>query len=62
LEAAKHHIYAASRHLAAAGKHHDGEHEEAKRHSGEAEILSKVADGKSKQAHHWSTAVARKKV
>jgi len=61
LDAAKHHIEAACKHLAAAGKHHDGEHEDGERDSGEAQILSKVANDKSRQAHRWSTALAKEK-
>jgi hypothetical protein len=55
LEAAKHHLDVASKHLAAVGKYNEGDVIGAERHSEEAWVASQFADGKSTEAHTKST-------
>ena len=61
LEAAKHHLEAASKHLEAAGKYKDGEDEEADKFSEEAQTASRLADGKSTEAHWQSRKAANER-
>jgi hypothetical protein len=51
LEAARHHLEAASVHLEVANKYRDGESDAAERDSAEAWAASRIADGKSIEAH-----------
>jgi hypothetical protein len=55
LEAAKHHLDAAGKHLAAVAKYNDGDVFGAEKDSEEAWVASQVADGKSTEAHRQAT-------
>jgi hypothetical protein len=51
LEAARHHLEAARMHLEVANKYRDGDRDAVERDSAEAWAASRVADGKSIEAH-----------
>jgi hypothetical protein len=62
LEAARLHLEAASMHLEVANKYRDGDRDAAERHSAEAWAASRVADGKSVEAHGESSKDAAEKL
>jgi len=62
LEAAKHHLDTASKHLAAVEKYNDGDVRGAERHSEEAWVASQFADGKSVKAHRKATMAVKMKL
>jgi hypothetical protein len=62
LEAAKHHLDVASKHLAAVGKYNDGDLRGAARDSEEAWVASQFADGKSVEAHRLATMALKMKM
>ena len=62
LEAAESHLESACKHLAAARGHNDGKHEQAERLAQEALAASRVADGKSTEAHWLSLLAVKEKV
>jgi hypothetical protein len=62
LEAVKHHLETASRHLAAVNKYGEGDIEGAEAESDEARMASLVADCKSVDAHRQSVATTQMKL
>jgi hypothetical protein len=62
LEAVRHHLNAASKHLAAVNKYNEGDPDGALKHSDEARVASKVADGKSVEAHKQATEAVKLKL
>jgi hypothetical protein len=51
MEAARHHLEAASKHLAAVDRYNDDDPEEAMQQSHEARVASELADNMSIEAH-----------
>ena len=62
LEAAKHHLHAAGKHLAVVAKYNDGDVFGAEKESEEAWVASQFADGKSTEAHRKSTRAVKMKL
>ena len=62
LEAARHHLEAASMHLEVANKYRDDDRDAVERDSAEAWAASRIADGKSVEAHGQSSKSATEKL
>jgi hypothetical protein len=62
LEAVRHHLNAASKHLAAVNKYNEGDPDGALKHSDEARVASQLADGKSIEAHKLARAAVKLKL